>query len=168
MILPWLCLFSSTVCFFPSFAVSFGVCFYCDLFFCVGLFFRWIFGYFRISIFRYLIRTLMSFAPSFGLSLLFHCDHSPLLCLFPPLVLVVRCLPGCAWRDGGHVSAAGQNNDAPVSLHEMTAAAVRNIRERNINMFEGVLMRSIIYAAERLFGFKVRFRCRSWWWCWWW
>ena len=64
---------------------------------------------------------------------------------------------GFSWRgDGdGHGSAAAQHNNAAVPLHQMTASAVGNTPERDIDKLKEVLMRSVMHADERLFSFKV-------------
>lgn len=59
---------------------------------------------------------------------------------------------------GGHGSAAVQHNNANVPLHQMTASAVGNTPERDIDKVKEVLMRGVMHADERLFSFKVRCR----------
>eukprot|EP00904_Undaria_pinnatifida_P002914 jgi/Undpi1/12623/HiC_scaffold_6.g02291.m1 len=48
------------------------------------------------------------------------------------------------------------HNNAAVPLHQMTASAVGNTPERDIDKLKEVLMRSVMHADERLFSFKVR------------
>lgn len=54
------------------------------------------------------------------------------------------------------MSLAPQHNDAKVPLHQMTASAVGNTPERDLDMMKEGLLRGIMHADERMFEFKAR------------
>ena len=65
-----------------------------------------------------------------------------------------------SWRGGGLDSFAVQHNNASVPLHQMTASAVGNTPERDIDKAKELVMRGVMHADERLFDFRVSSRCR--------
>lgn len=97
----------------------------------------------------------------FYCDVLLFCDSFSLIVIMSPLLfLVFRRRPVVALGVVATVSAincfaAEQHNNASVPLHQMTASAVGNTPERDIDKLKEVLMRGVMHADERLFSFKV-------------
>lgn len=78
------------------------------------------------------------------------------------------------WVRGGvvgrSIGSCMQHNGAGVPLHQLTASAVGNTPEKDLDMVKEGLLRGIMHADERLFEFKARgflFFCwlGGWWRC---
>ena len=72
-----------------------------------------------------------------------------LLSSLPPSFSCLWCIVRC--RRGGSV----QHNDSDVPLHQMTASAVGNMPEKDLDAVKEMVIRGVMHADERLFAFKV-------------
>lgn len=48
-----------------------------------------------------------------------------------------------------------KHNDSDVPLHQMTASAIGNMPEKDLDAVKEMVIRGVMHADERLFAFKV-------------
>ncbi len=60
----------------------------------------------------------------------------------------------------GTVSAV-QHNDSDIQLHQMTASAIGNMPEKDLDAVKEMVIRGVMHADEHLFKFKVGTGCAA-------
>lgn len=52
-----------------------------------------------------------------------------------------------------------QHNDSDIQLHQMTASAIGNMPEKDLDAVKEMVIRGVMHADEHLFKFKVGAGC---------